>query len=221
MGSDPVRLTRHGEARGLVQARFEREHAEQRAQARFARRLRATIAQLGATAVPESLAELAAELSALRSEARERKDDSALAELDKAEQRLARWHEEEQALAGAVALVTEAERLAAQSAVDLAKLPERWQALEPMHRTPALAQRFAAAVTAVEQHRLARNLDTQQKTSAARQHIHSLLHAAEQALAAGQLQAARAAADKIKPLGQAPACCRSRPPSVSAGSCNN
>ncbi len=42
--------------------------------------------------------------------------------------------------------------------------------------------------------------NAQQETGNARQQVHSLLHAAEQALAAGQLQAARAAADGIKKL---------------------
>ena len=40
----------------------------------------------------------------------------------------------------------------------------------------------------------------EQEASAARQKVHGLLHAAEEALAAGQMQAARAAADAIKTL---------------------
>jgi len=50
----------------------------------------------------------------------------------------------------------------------------------------------------IEQRRLVQIHATQQQASAARQHVHGLLHTAEQALAAGQLQAARAAADEIR-----------------------
>ena len=65
-------------------------------------------------------------------------------------------------------------------------------------RSPALTQRFEAALIVIEQRRLAQIQAAQQVASAARQHVHGLLHTAEQALAAGQLQAARAAADEIR-----------------------
>ncbi len=50
----------------------------------------------------------------------------------------------------------------------------------------------------IEQRRLAQVHAAEQKTNAARQEVHGLLHTAEQALAAGQLQSARAAADEIR-----------------------
>ncbi len=50
----------------------------------------------------------------------------------------------------------------------------------------------------VEQRRLAQIRAAEQESQAARQHVHNLLHTAEQALAAGQLLAARAAADEIR-----------------------
>jgi Domain of Unknown Function (DUF349) len=200
MSDDTARLTRHAAARQLVQARFDREHDEQRAQARFARRLREYTAKLGASAAPEALSDLRTELAALRDEARARGDAPALAELEQAEQRLAQWDEEHQALAGAEALVIEAEQLAAGTYVDNAKLPERWQALDAMHRTPALTLRFETALMVVEQRRLALSHEAQQKTHAVRQLIHGLLHTAEQAIAAGQMQLARAGVDKIRTL---------------------
>ena len=50
----------------------------------------------------------------------------------------------------------------------------------------------------VEQRRLAQINAAKQETDGARQQVHGLLHTAEQALAAGQLHAARAAADEIR-----------------------
>src|SRR5207245_2349758 len=49
-----------------------------------------------------------------------------------------------------------------------------------------------------EQRRLAQIRAAEQESFAARQQMHTLLHSAEQALAAGQLQTARAAADEIR-----------------------
>ena len=115
-----------------------------------------------------------------------------------AEQRIAKWDGERQAQADAEALVIEAERLAAATSIDNANLPQRWQALDRAIRTPALTRRFEAALMVVEQRRLAQIRAAQQEASAARQRVHDLLHTAEQALAAGQLQAARAAADEIR-----------------------
>src|SRR6185295_19715240 len=65
-------------------------------------------------------------------------------------------------------------------------------------RTPALTRRFEAALTVIEQRRLAQVQAAQQEASAARARVHALLNTAEQALAAGQLQAARTAADEIR-----------------------
>jgi len=95
-------------------------------------------------------------------------------------------------------LVVEAEQLAADTSIDNAKLPERWQALDRAIRTPALTRRFEAALTVIEQRRLAQVQAAQQEASAARARVHALLNTAEQALAAGQLQAARTAADEIR-----------------------
>ena len=50
----------------------------------------------------------------------------------------------------------------------------------------------------VEQRRLAQIRVAQQEANAARQDVHRLLHIAEQALIAGQLQSARAVADELK-----------------------
>jgi hypothetical protein len=55
-------------------------------------------------------------------------------------------------------------------------------------------------MTTVEQRRLTQIQATQQEANAVRQQVHALLHTAEQALAAGQVQAARAAADAVKAL---------------------
>ena len=52
----------------------------------------------------------------------------------------------------------------------------------------------------VEQRRLEQMRAAQAEASVARQRVHALLHTAEQALAAGQLSAARAAADELKAL---------------------
>ena len=105
-----------------------------------------------------------------------------------------------QALASAEALVVEAERLAADTSVDNAQLPERWQALDRSIRTPALTRRFEAALMVIEQRRLAQAQVAREETNAARNRVHALLHAAEQALAAGQLHAARAAVDEMKSI---------------------
>lgn len=189
-------------ARQAIQFRFEREQNEQRARLQFERRLREWIEALGsaASAAPDALAALRAELAALRDTARGRGDDAALARLDQAEQRIARWEAEIEALAGTLTLVLEAEQLAAGTSIDHAELPARWQALPRTIRTPELTRRFEAAMTTVEQRRLAQIQATQHETNAARLQVHALLHTAEQALAAGQVQAARAAADEIKTL---------------------
>ena len=200
MSADADRLTRYVAARALVQARFDREQDAQRAQAQFARRLREFAATLDAPAAPAALSALRAELAALRGAAREQGNDPAPAALDQAEQRIAQWEQAQQALAVAEAMVIEAEQLAAGTYIDQGNLPERWQALDAQHRTAALTHRFDTALMVVEQRRLARGHDAQQKTHALRQHIHALLNAAEQALAAGQMQPARAGVDQIRTL---------------------
>ncbi len=202
LSGETAHLARCDAARQAIQARFEREQDEQRARLQFERRLGEWMEQLGtaAPAAPDALAAMRTELAALRDEARARSDDAALARLDQAEGRIARWEAELRALAGALALVLESEQLAAGTSIDHAQLPARWQALDRAIRTPELTRRFEAAVMTVEQRRLAQIQATQQEANAARQQVHALLHSAEQVLAAGQVQAARAAAEEIKAL---------------------
>jgi hypothetical protein len=137
------------------------------------------------------------EVRALRAEGQKYADISA-SRLDEAQQRIERWAQEIQALAGVEALVVEAEQLATGTSIDDAKLPDRWQALDRSIRTSALTRRFEAALSVIEQRRLAQIRAAEQETHAVRHQMHTLLHSAEQALAAGQLQTARAAADEIR-----------------------
>ncbi|MFH1043619.1 MAG: DUF349 domain-containing protein [Pseudomonadota bacterium] len=197
---DTVRLERCERARQTIQARFEREQNEQRSRMQFERKLDTWADALGAAApaAPEALAAMRTELAMLRDEARGRSDDAALARLDQAESRIARWEEERETLARTLALVLEAEQLAAGTSIDHAQLPTRWQALDRAIRTPELTRRFEAAITTVEQRRLAQIQAAEREANAARAQVHALLHTAEQALAAGEVQAARAAADAIK-----------------------
>jgi len=200
LSGEAERLARCEAARQLIQARFEREQDEQRSKAQFERTLKEWIAALGSSAPMESdaFSRLREELAALREDAQGRDDGAALARLEQAEQRIASWEDEIKAHAAALALVVEAEQLAAGTSIDHAELPTRWQALSRTIRTPELTRRFEAALTTVEQRRLAQIQATQQEANAARAQVHSLLHAGEQALAAGQIAAARAAADQIK-----------------------
>ncbi len=202
LNGDAARLARCESARQAIQARFEREQNEQRLRVQFERKLNAWIEGLGtaAPAAEDALAAMRTGLAALREEAQGNGDDGALARLAQAQDRIAQWERELQAAAGTLALVLEAEQLAAGTSIDHAELPARWQALDRSIRTPELTRRFEAAMTTVEQRRLAQIQATQQEANAARQQVHALLHAAEQALAAGQVQAARAAADQIKAL---------------------
>jgi hypothetical protein len=202
---DLARLARCDAARQALQARFDREHEEQRARARFERRVDEWVAAVAAPASADSVATRRDELAALRDDLARLRDEGAThpdaavrAKLDTAADRLARCEQEAQALAGAEALVVEAEQLAAGTSIDNAKLPERWQALDRETRTPSLTRRFEAALLVVEQRRLAQVRAAEQEMQAARQRVHSLLHVAEQALAAGQLQAARTAVDDIR-----------------------
>lgn len=202
LSGDTARLARCDAARQAIQARFDREQEQQRAKAQYERRLRDWMAEFGKMTIPptEQLIELRTALAALRDEARGRDDSAGLARTDEAEARIAVWEAEHVALAGAEALVEEAERLAADTSIDDAQLPTRWQALDRSTRTPDLTRRFEAALMTVEQRRLAQVQATQQQASAAKLQLHGLLHNAEQALAAGTLQPARAALDEIRGL---------------------
>ena len=195
---DPERRNRCEAARRRLQERFEREHEAQRSRARFEHGLRDWLANADPPATSEALSARLAELATLRADAGRFADANARAQLDEAEQRIEKWTQELNALAAAEALVVEAEQLAAGTSIDNAKLPERWEALDRRIRTPALTRRFEAALITIEQRRLAQIHAAQQEASAARQHVHNLLHAAEQALAAGQLQPARTAVDEIR-----------------------
>jgi hypothetical protein len=195
---DPDRLARCDTARQAVQARFDREHEQQRARLDLQRRLRDWLVALESPPEFESLATLRATGAALRDETAGIADATLQAELERGAERLAEWERQHEAQAGAEALVVEAEQLAAGTSIDDAKLPERWQTLDRAIRTPALTRRFEAALIAVEQRRLAQAKAAQQEATAAKAQVHQLLHTAEQALAAGQLHAARAAAEEIR-----------------------
>lgn len=197
---DAARLERCDAARRALQARFDREQAEQAARARFERRVGDWLAALAAPDGPEALKGLREALEALRAEGTTLGDDSARETFDAAAARLDAWDRDLQALAGAEALVVEAERLAADTSVDNAQLPERWQALDRAIRTPALSRRFEAALMVIEQRRLAQAQAAREEAGVARNRVHALLHAAEQALAAGHLHEARAAVNEMKAL---------------------
>ncbi len=200
MRADPDRLARCDAARRALQARFDREQAEQAARARFERHVAEWVGALATPDGPEALEGLRAQLAAMRDEARQLGDDAATARLDQAGARIDAWARDLQALAGAEALVVEAERLAADTSVDNAQLPERWQALDRAIRTPALSRRFEAALMVIEQRRLAQAQAAREEAGAAKDRMHALLAAAEQALAAGHLHEARAAVNEMKAL---------------------
>ena len=205
LAGDSARIGRAERARQAIQARFDREQDQQRAKTQFERKLREWIDALAAMTLPptEQITELRTTLETLRDDARARSDSAALAlsaRLDDAERRIVGWEAEHTALAGAEALVDEAERLAADTSIDDAQLPTRWQSLDRSTRTPELTRRFEAALTTVEARRLAQVQATTQRATAAKQHLHGLLHTAEQALAAGTLQAARTALDEARML---------------------
>jgi hypothetical protein len=197
---DPERLARWDAAGAALQSRFERERAEQRAKAAFEQRLGEWLAGHSATPHADALPQLRMELEALRAQAQDLNDTGALAKLAQAEQSIAQWEQAAPALAAAEALVDEAERLAADTGIDNAQLPLRWQGLDLAVRTPDLTRRFEAAIMVIETRRLAQMRATQQEESAARHQLHTLLHEAEAALAAGHVQAARAAADQTRAL---------------------
>ena len=200
LGDDAERYARW-DAIGLVlQQRFQREDEAHRAKVQLAQRLNAWLESMHAEPATAALSGLREELLALRSHAIESNNITALEKLAEAEQQLVKWEQAAPALAAAEALVIEAESLAAGTPIDNAQLPARWQVLDLAARTPALTRRFEAALLVIEQRRLAVVRAAEQQQGSARQQLHSLLHTAEQAIAAGQLQEARAAADKLRPL---------------------
>jgi hypothetical protein len=202
LAGDQQRLARCDAARQVIQERFDREQEEQRTRAAFERRVREWVAALDASP-PDSADALDAARSTeseLRAEAERLADRTVVPALDAMRERIAQWDAEHAAHAGAEALVLEAERLAADTSIDNADLPARWQSLDRATRTPELTRRFEAALMTVEQRRLAQIQATQQETNAIRLKLHGLLHAAEQALAAGELKAARTAADEVRGL---------------------
>jgi len=200
MHEDAERSARWTAAGEALQARFDREREEQRQKVEFAQRLADWIGGLTTTPAPEALPQLRDELSAWQARAQELNDSAALARLAQAANSLEQWEREAPALATAQSLVAEAEQLAADTGIDHAQLPLRWQALELAVRTPELTRRFEAAILVIEGRRLAQMRATQQQETAARHQLHTLLHEAEVALAAGHMQAARAAADQTRTL---------------------
>jgi exonuclease SbcC len=198
LSDDPARLARCDAARQTLQARFDREHADQQARMQFEHRLSEWLGSADEPATSGELAVLRSEVAALRAQGQEYADTPVLFRLDEAEQRIEGWTQELQARAGAEALVIEAEQLAEGTSIDDANLRERWQALDRSIRTSALTRRFEAALIVIDQRRLAQIRAAEQETHSSRQHLHTLLHSAEQALAAGQLQTARAAANEIR-----------------------
>ncbi len=200
LGDDTARRERWDAIGRQMQQRFEREQEAHRAHAQFERRLNDWLASLQSAPAAAALPGLRGELDALRTEATASNDAPALEKLAQAVQQIARWEQAAPGLAAAEALVIEAEELAAGTPIDDAQLPARWQALDLAVRTPALTRRFEAALLVIEQRRLAYVRATQQEQGAARHRLHTLLHEAEQALAAGQLQEARSAVDEVRAL---------------------
>jgi hypothetical protein len=203
LADDAERRARWDAIGARLRERFEREHEAQRARAAFQQRLADWLAGLQSAPATSALPALRAELAALREQAERLEDDNALAQLQDAEQRLAQWEQAAPALASAEALVAEAEQLAAGTPIDDAQLPRRWAALDLAVRTPELTRRFEAALLVIERRRLAVARAAEQEAAAVRQRLHAQLHAAEQALAAGQLHAARGAADEARALRRA------------------
>jgi hypothetical protein len=230
MSGDNAWLERFDAVRQTIQVRFDREQEARQARAHFERRLRdwtdalepaldsAVVSDAGPAAPPASetasdqalgsetpsgadaLARLGAELAALRDEAVRLGDDTGLAKLEHAEQRIAKREQERQAIAGGEVLVVEAERLAVGASVEIAALVLRWQALNRAIRTPALTRRFEAAMLTVEQRRIERARTARLEMAARWQRLQGLLDLAEQALVAGQCHPARATAEEIKSL---------------------
>ena len=197
LAHDADRVARWQAVRQALLARFDREREAQQARAQFERRLGALLAS-DAPATTAALDAQHGELAALETLAASVGDAASGPKLDEARRRLDAWAGEIRARADAEALVAEAELLAAGTSIDDGGLPERWQALERAMRTPALTRRFEAAMVVVAQRRIAQAKVAEQEAINARQEVHHLLHVAEQALARGEVQAARAAADALK-----------------------
>jgi exonuclease SbcC len=200
LSADDARHARWEAVGRLMQQRFDRELEEQRAHAQLEQRLDRWLASLDPPPSASALPMLREQWAALRTEAADATDTRALARLDQAEQQIVRWEQAAPALAAAEALVLEAEQLAIGTPIDDAQLPARWQALDLAARTPPLTRRFEAALLVIEQRRLAYVRANQQEQAAMRQQLHTVLHEAEQALASGQLQLAREAADQARAL---------------------
>ena len=197
---DDERLARWNDIGRRLQERFDRELVEQRSHMQFEQRLAAWLAELQPPQSAAALPSLRAQWSLLRDEAAAADDTRALARLERAGEQIAQWEQLAPALAAAEALVLEAEDLAAGTPIDDAQLPVRWHAVDMAGRTPALTRRFEAALLVIEKRRLAVIKASEQEASAARHALHAVLHEAEQALAAGKVQEARAAADKTRLL---------------------
>lgn len=199
LGEDPQRQARWEEIGQAFQSRFERERLAQQAHARLEHRLDAWLASLQSPQAG-SLPDLRSSFELLRAEAEQADDRPALARLAQAQEQLVQWERVAPALAAAEALVAQAEALAADTSIDDAGLPARWQAVDAGGRTPALAQRFEAALRTVEQRRLAHARAESDAQGTARNRLHAALAGAEQALADGRLHEARAAADEARAL---------------------
>jgi hypothetical protein len=200
LGDDAERRARWDEIGRRMKERFDRDLEEQRAHTRFEQRLNSWLALLESQASITGLPALRETLAELQAEAAREDDAEALARLGRAAQLITQWEQAAPALAAAEALVTEAEQLAADTTIDDAQLPTRWEAIDAAGRTPALTQRFEAAVLVIRQRHDAVVRASQHEEVAARHQLHAALHEAEQALAAGQLQQARAAADRTRGL---------------------
>jgi hypothetical protein len=200
LGDDADRHARWEAIGRQMQQRFAQERAAQQAHARLDQRIDAWLAALRSPESSVALPMLRSDLDALRAEAVQAEDAAALARLADGEPHLARWEALAPALAAAEALVDEAEALAAGTSIDDAQLPARWHAMDAAARPAALAQRFDAAIRTVEQRRTAHARAEQDAQGGARNRLHAALHAAEQALVAGQLHEARVAADEARAL---------------------
>lgn len=200
MRGEKARLARCDAARGQVQARLDREQDEYRSRSRFEAGLRESLELLPTRAAADPVDMLRSELADLRAEALTLQVKGATERLDDATARLDAIEAERRVFAEAEVLAIEAEQLAAGTYIDDAKLPKRWQMLDRSIRTPELTRRFEAAMTVVEQRRLAHVKAAQEEASAVRQRTHALLHTAEQSLAAGHLKESRAASDEIKAM---------------------
>jgi hypothetical protein len=200
LGEDTERRARWEEIGQRMKERFDRDLEHERAHSQYEQRLNGWLASLESQVSIAGLPALREAWAALRAEATGEEDADALARLDRAGQQIAQWEQAAPALAAAEAMVTEAEQLAADTTIDDAQLPARWQSLDAAGRTLALERRFEAAVLVIQQRRDAVVRASQHEEVAARHQLHAALHEAEQALAAGQLQEARTAADRTRGL---------------------